>query len=117
MVDRADDMIISDGYNIWPSELEQVIAHHSEIVEVAVFGVPHAKWGEAPLELCVVRPGHQVTETQTIDLVSAELGSYKKPTQVVFQTEPLTRSPVGKIMRKAMREPYWANHQTRVAGS
>ena len=117
VVDRADDIIISGGYNIWPSELEQVIAHHPGITEVAVFGVPHPKWGEAPLALCVVRPGHQVVETDIIDLVAAELGSYKKPAQVVFQTEPLTRSPVGKIMRKAMREPFWAGRQTRVAGS
>lgn len=117
VVDRGDDMIISGGYNIWPSELEQVIAHHPDIVEVAVFGVPHAKWGEAPLALCVVRPGHQVTEQDIIERVAGELGSYKKPAQVVFQNEPLTRSPVGKIKRKAMREPYWADHDTRVAGS
>ncbi len=117
VVDRADDMIISGGYNIWPSELEQVIAHHSEIVDVAVFGIPRPKWGEAPLALCVVRPGHQVTDAAIIDLVCAELGSYKKPAQVVFQTEPLIRSPVGKIMRKAMRESYWASYQSRVAGS
>jgi acyl-CoA synthetase (AMP-forming)/AMP-acid ligase II len=117
VVDRSDDMIISGGYNIWPSELELVIAHHPEIVEVAVFGVPHAKWGEAPLAQCVVRPGHRVTEGEIVDLVGAKLGSYKKPAKVVFQTEPLTRSPVGKIKRKAMREPYWADHDTRVAGS
>jgi acyl-CoA synthetase (AMP-forming)/AMP-acid ligase II len=64
-----------------------------------------------------VRPGHQVTEAEIIASTARELGSYKKPAQVVFQTEPLTRSPVGKIKRKAMREPYWANHDTRVAGS
>ncbi len=117
VVDRADDMIISGGYNIWPSELEQVIAHHPEILEVAVIGVPHPKWGEAPLALCVVQPDCQVTENDIIDRVAAELGRYKKPAHVVFQIEPLMRSPVGKIMRKAMREPYWANHDVRVAGS
>jgi acyl-CoA synthetase (AMP-forming)/AMP-acid ligase II len=117
VVDRADDMIISGGYNIWPSELEQVIAHHPAIAEVAVFGVPHPKWGEAPLALCVVRPGQSVSESEIVALIAAELGSYKKPAQIVLQSEPLTRSPVGKIMRKAMREPYWANHDTRVAGS
>ncbi len=117
VVDRADDMIISGGYNIWPSELEQVIAHHPEIVEVAVFGVPHPKWGEAPLALCVVRPGYQVTEAEIIERTASELGSYKKPARVVFQTEPLTRSPVGKIKRKAMREAYWADREARVAGS
>jgi acyl-CoA synthetase (AMP-forming)/AMP-acid ligase II len=117
VVDRSDDMIISGGYNIWPSELEQVIAHHPDIIEVAVFGIPHPKWGETPLALCMVRSGHQVTETEIIERVAEELGSYKKPAKVIFQTEPLMRSPVGKITRKAMREPYWATHDTRVAGS
>ncbi len=117
VVDRSDDMIISGGYNIWPSELEQVIAHHPEIAEVAVFGVPHPKWGEAPLALCVVKPDHTVTEAEIVELVAAQLGSYKKPAQVVLQAEPLARSPVGKIMRKALREPYWADRDTRVAGS
>jgi acyl-CoA synthetase (AMP-forming)/AMP-acid ligase II len=117
VVDRSDDMIISGGYNIWPSELEQVIAHHPDIIEVAVFGIPHPKWGETPLAICVMREGYQVTEAGIIELVANELGSYKKPGQVLLQTEPLTRSPVGKIKRKAMREPYWAKHDTRVAGS
>ena len=82
-----------------------------------MFGVPHPNWGEAPLALCVVRSGYTATESEIIERVAAELGSYKKPAHVLFQSEPLARSPVGKIMRKAMREPFWADHHTRVAGS
>lgn len=118
IVDRADDMIISGGYNIWPMELENVISDHEEIVEVAVFGVPHEKWGESPHAVCVTTtdsPG--VTEDEIIELCAERLGSYKKPGGVTFTTEPLPKSPVGKIRRKDLREPHWEGHDRRVAGS
>jgi acyl-CoA synthetase (AMP-forming)/AMP-acid ligase II len=117
LIDRAADVIISGGYNIWPLELERVIANHPEIVEVAVFGIPHPKWGETPLALCVVKPGHHVTEAALIERVATELGGYMKPAQVVFQMEPLLRSAVGKVNRKKMREPYWKGVERRISGS
>ena len=117
MVDRADDMIISGGYNIWPAELENVIANQPGIVEVAVFGVPHEKWGETPHAVCVIEPGTSVSEEAIINHVAEELGSYKKPGGVTLQTEPLPKSPVGKIKRKGLREPFWAGHDRRVADS
>ncbi|MBL6691806.1 MAG: AMP-binding protein [Pseudomonadales bacterium] len=118
IVDRADDMIISGGYNIWPMELENVISDHEEIVEVAVFGVPHEKWGESPHAVCVTTTDSPcVTEDEIIELCAERLGSYKKPGGVTFTTEPLPKSPVGKIRRKDLREPYWEGHDRRVAGS
>ena len=117
VVDRADDMIISGGYNIWPAELENVIASHPAVVEVAAFGVPHEKWGESPYAVCVVNDASAVSDTQIIELVAKELGSYKKPAGVEITTEPLPKSPVGKIKRKDLREPFWAGHDRRVSGS
>ncbi len=117
LVDRATDMIVSGGYNIWPLDLERVIAAHPDIIEVAVFGVPHAKWGETPLAVCVVRDGYAVSEQHLITRVAEELGSYMKPSRVVFQLEPLVRSAVGKVNRKALREPYWMDVDRRVSGS
>lgn len=117
LVDRATDMIVSGGYNIWPLDLERVIAAHPDVDEVAVFGVPHHKWGETPLAICVVRAGCDLSEQQVITRVAEELGSYMKPSRVIFQTEPLVRSAVGKVNRKALREPFWANVERRVAGS
>ncbi len=117
VVDRADDMIISGGYNIWPAELENVIANHPAIVEVAVFGVPHEKWGESPYAVCVVSDPDAVTAEELIELVANELGSYKKPTAVQITTEPLPKSPVGKVKRKDLREPFWAGRERRVSGS
>jgi acyl-CoA synthetase (AMP-forming)/AMP-acid ligase II len=117
IVDRADDMIISGGYNIWPAELENVIAGHPDVIEVAVFGVPHERWGETPYAVCVVGPNATVTAQQIIQLVVDDLGSYKKPGGVDITTTPLPKSPVGKIKRKDLREPFWEGIDRRVSGS
>ncbi len=115
--DRKDDMIISGGYNIWPAELENVISAHPDVLEVAVFGIPHDKWGETPMAVCTVRPGAAVTEEEITKMCGADLGSYKRPSAVKFQTEPLPKSPVGKLQRKVLREPYWAGRDRHVSGS
>mgnify|MGYP003671071739 CR=1 FL=1 len=117
MVDRADDMIISGGYNIWPAELENVLSDHPSVLEVAVFGVPHEKWGETPHAVCVLEAGASVSEEELIALCAERLGSYKKPSAVDFRSEPLPKTPVGKIRRKDLREPFWAGHGRRIAGS
>lgn len=117
VLDRADDMIVSGGFNIWPAELETAIADHPQIREVAVFGIPHEQWGETPMAVCTVDNGATVTEEQIIALVTERLGSYKKPSQVKFTTEPLPKSVVGKLQRKVLREPYWAGRERRVGGA
>lgn len=117
MLDRADDMIISGGYNIWPAELENVITDHPDVIECAVFGVPHERWGETPCAHVMVREGSRVTEAEIADLCAERLGSYKKPGRVVVTTEPLPKTPVGKIKRRALRDPYWAGRDRRVAGA
>jgi acyl-CoA synthetase (AMP-forming)/AMP-acid ligase II len=117
VLDRKDDMIISGGFNIWPAELENVLLDHPAVVEAAVFGVPDERWGETPLALCVVAPGANVAEQELIERCRERLGSYKKPSRVELRTEPLPKSAVGKLQRKLLREPYWAGHDRRVAGS
>ncbi len=116
MLDRADDMIVSGGYNIWPAELENAIMNHPAVVEVAVFGVPHDKWGETPMALCVTDGKTPVSEDEIVELCSDRLGSYKKPGRVEFTTEPLPKSPVGKVKRKDLREPHWQGRTRRVGG-
>lgn len=117
VLDRADDMIISGGFNIWPAELETVLTDHPAVVEAAVFGVPDDRWGETPVAVVTVDGTTPVTEDELVELCRARLGSYKKPSQVVLTTDPLPKSPVGKLQRKALREPYWRGHDRRVAGS
>jgi acyl-CoA synthetase (AMP-forming)/AMP-acid ligase II len=117
LLDRADDMIISGGYNIWPMELENAISAHPGVMEVAVFGIPDPRWGETPCAVVVPKPGAEVTPAEVVELCVERLGSYKKPGTVIVREEPLPKTPVGKIKRRALREPYWAGHTRRVAGS
>lgn len=117
LLDRADDVIISGGFNIYPAELENVIAEHPDVVEVAVFSIPNAKWGESPAAVCVVREGSSVAEQEIVELCVDRLGSYKKPATVVVRVEPLPKSAVGKILRRELREPFWAGREERVSGS
>lgn len=117
ILDRADDMIVSGGFNIWPAELESAIADHPDVVEVAVFAVPDERWGETPMAVCHVEPGATVTAEDVVDLVRERLGSYKKPGVVEFTHEPLPKNVVGKLLRKALRDPHWADQGRRVGGA
>ncbi|BBX65182.1 AMP-dependent synthetase [Mycobacterium saskatchewanense] len=117
IVDRVDDMIVSGGFNIWPTELEQAIAEIPGVREVVVVGIPHEKWGEAPMAMIYADRNARITDDTVIAWCREKLGSYKKPSQIMFIDEPLPRSPVGKIQRKVIREPYWAGHARRVSGS
>ncbi len=117
VLDRADDMIISGGYNLWPAEIENVITDHPAVVEAAVFGIPSERWGESPMAVCVVADAAAVDPAEITALVADRLGSYQRPARVELTTDPLPRSPVGKVMRKTLREPHWEGHDRRVAGS
>lgn len=117
LVDRKDDMIISGGFNIWPAELEIAIASHPAVREVAVVAAPHDRWGETPVAIVVVQEGHALTEKDVVDLCAAKLGGYKKPSRVLLQTEPLLRTPVGKIPRKQLRERFWQVAADRIGGA
>ncbi len=117
VLDRKDDMIISGGFNIWPAELENVLAGHPDVVEACVFGVPSERWGESPYAVVAIAEGASVTAEDLIERCAAELGSYKKPAFVELTTDELPKSPVGKLARKVLREPHWEGHERRVGGS
>jgi acyl-CoA synthetase (AMP-forming)/AMP-acid ligase II len=117
VVDRKDDMIISGGFNIYPAELENVLSDHPAVVEAAVFGIPSDRWGETPCAHVCVDGSTAVDAEELITLCADRLGSYKKPGHIVVTTEPLPKSPVGKILRKVLREPYWVGHGRRIAGN
>lgn len=117
MLDRAGDMIISGGYNIYPAELENVLCGHPDVIEAAVFGIPHARWGETPCAVCSVRPGASVTEEILAELCAAKLGRHMRPGKVVLRNDLLPKTPVGKIKRKELREPFWEGWDRRVGGA
>jgi acyl-CoA synthetase (AMP-forming)/AMP-acid ligase II len=107
VVDRIDDMMISGGFNIWPAEIENVLAEHPAVEEAVVMGVPHPKWGETPHAVVALRSGATATEPELIEFCRGRLGSMKKPTAVIVRSEPLPRSAVGKISRREIRQLYW----------
>jgi malonyl-CoA/methylmalonyl-CoA synthetase len=107
LVGRQSDMIISGGYNVYPSEVENVLTTHEAVLEAAVFGVKHPDWGEAVLAAVAPRPGAPLDEAGLVELCRAELAAYKRPKRIFLQ-ETLPRNAMGKTDRKALRAQYAA---------
>jgi fatty-acyl-CoA synthase len=105
IVDRTKDMIVSGGFNIYPREIEIIIAEHPAVAEVAVIGVPDAKWGEAVKAMVVLKPGEAATADELIAPVAARKGSYQAPKSVDF-VDAIPQTPVGKPDKKALRAQY-----------
>jgi acyl-CoA synthetase (AMP-forming)/AMP-acid ligase II len=105
--DRLKDMIISGGENIYSIEVERVLAEHPAVTEVAVFGVPDEKWGEAVKAVVAVEG--EASEADLIAWARERLAAYKCPKTVDFM-EALPRNPTGKIMKKDLRKPHWEGH-------
>jgi acyl-CoA synthetase (AMP-forming)/AMP-acid ligase II len=113
IVDRAKDMIISGGENIYSVQVEEAINQHPAVLEVAVFGVPDAEWGEAVKAVVVLKPEQTATEQEIIDVAKKHLASYQKPRSVDFVTA-LPKAPTGKILKRELRKPYWADNDRSV---
>lgn len=111
--DRIKDMIISGGENIYPAEVESVVATHDAISEVAVIGVPDEKWGETVKACVVLRPGASVSEADLIQFVRGRLAHYKCPTSIDFVAS-LPRNPSGKVLKRILRDPYWQGRTRRI---
>jgi acyl-CoA synthetase (AMP-forming)/AMP-acid ligase II len=111
--ERKKDMIISGGVNIYPTEIEEVLTSHLSVREAAVIGIPDEKWGESLLAFIVAEPGSVVDTAELIALCGKELARYKAPRKFEFVTE-LPKTGVGKLARKALREPYWAGQEAKV---
>jgi acyl-CoA synthetase (AMP-forming)/AMP-acid ligase II len=108
ITDRKRDLIITGGFNVFPGEVEQVLWKHASVMDCAVIGVPDADWGEAVKAVVEVKPGFSVTADELIAFCKERLGSVKAPKSVDF-VQTLPRSPVGKVLKKDLREPYWRN--------
>ena len=106
VLDRAKDMIISGGENIYPVEVENVLTSHPAVAEAAVIGVPSEQWGETVLAIVAAAPGHQLDEAALIAFARARLASYKCPTSV-NTLAALPRNASGKVLKTVLREPYW----------
>jgi len=113
IVDRKKDVIISGGENISSPDIEAVLYRHPAVVECAVIGVPHEKWGETPKALVVLREGETLDEAQLIEFCRGELAHFKCPTSVEFLDE-LPRTATGKLQKFRLRETYWGDSGRRV---
>ena len=113
LTDRIKDMIVSGGENIYPAEVENVLAGHPSVADVAVIGVPDPKWGETPKAVIVLREGAESDAPGIIAWARDRLAHYKCPTSVDF-IDLLPRNPSGKVLKRQLREPYWAGRDRRV---
>ena len=106
ITDRKKDVIISGGFNVYPSEVEQVLWTHPAVLDCAVVGVPDEQWGEAVKAVVELKPGADVDAAALIALCKERLGSVKAPKSVDF-VPSLPRSAVGKVLKKQLRDVYW----------
>lgn len=111
--DRIKDMIVSGSENVYPAEIEAVLAGHPDVVEVAVIGIPDAKWGETVKAVVVKRPNTGLTEEVLIDWARDKLAGYKRPRSVDF-IDVLPRNAAGKLLKRELRAPYWAGYARNV---
>lgn len=107
LTDRIKDMIVSGGENVYPVEVEEVLAQHPDVLDVAVIGVPHEHWGEAVKALVVRRPQSGAAADDVIAFARERLAGYKLPRTVDFVDE-LPRTPTGKVLKRELRERYAA---------
>jgi fatty-acyl-CoA synthase len=110
--DRAKDIIVSGGENIASVEVEQAIASHPAVLEVAVIPAPDPKWGEVPAAYVTLKQGARVTEAEIVAHARDRLAHFKAPKRVVFG--PLPKTSTGKIQKYVLREQAWAGQERRV---
>jgi acyl-CoA synthetase (AMP-forming)/AMP-acid ligase II len=113
LVDRKDDMIVSGGFNVYPKEVEDVLYMHPAVLEAAVFGIPHEKWGETVKAAVSLKKGMTASQEEIIEFCKKHLAGYKKPTSVDFIAE-LPKNQNGKILRKDLKEPYWKGKERKI---
>lgn len=113
IVDRAADMVISGGVNIYPAEIEAALLGMPGVADCAVFGIPDAEFGESLLAAVQPEPGADVDTESVRAYLRPRLADYKLPRQVTLH-EQLPREDTGKVFKRKLREPYWAGQTRRV---
>lgn len=113
IVDRKKDMIISGGFNIYPTEVEQALYQHPAVYEACVFGVPDKLWGESVKAMIVLKSGETTTPADLIEHCRKQLADFKKPRSVELLAE-LPKNANGKVARKQMRDAFWVDEERKV---
>ena len=107
-------MIVSGGENVYCSEVEDAIYTHPGVLEATVFGIPDEQWGEAVHAVVVARDDADLDEATIIDHCRSQIGGYKVPKSVAFQTDPLPKSGPGKVLKRELRAPHWEGHERQI---
>ena len=110
LLDRAKDMLISGGENIYPKEIEDVIYGLPAVAECAVFGIPDDKWGEVPAAYLLLKPLAELSEQQVVQQCEQFLARHKRPQLIRFVSD-FPKTPIGKIQKNLLKEPYWQNRK------
>jgi acyl-CoA synthetase (AMP-forming)/AMP-acid ligase II len=114
LVDRKKDLIISGGVNVYPKDIEEVVVTHPDVLEVAVFGIPHDRWGEAPLGAVVLRNGATINAEALKFWVNERVGArYQQLCNVVILPE-FPRNAAGKTLKRVMRDEYWKDRSAQI---
>ena len=108
LMDRKKDMVISGGFNVYPSDLEAVLREHPAVLEVAVVGVPSEQWGETPVAFVVTQPGASANAEELMQFVNSQVGKTQRVTALRFLDE-LPRSAIGKVQKLVLREIFATN--------
>ena len=114
LVDRVKDMIVTGGENVYSIEVENAISTHPAVAQVAVIGIPSEVWGEAVHAVVVLRDGAEATPDEIIAHTRGTIANYKMPKSVEFRRDPLPLSGAMKVLKRELREPYWAGRTRRV---
>jgi long-chain acyl-CoA synthetase len=115
IMDRLKDMIVTGGENVYSGEVEAVIYAHSAVREAAVFGIPDPQWGELVMACVVLKPGTSLTFDELIAHCRRHLASYKIPRRVEFSDTELPKSGSGKVLKRVLRERFWAHEERAVS--
>ena len=113
LIDRAKDMLISGGENVYPKEIEDVIYGLDAVAECAVFGIPDEKWGEVPAAYVLLKPGATLEAETVVARCQQQLAEFKRP-RLVRIVEDFPKTPIGKIQKNLLREPYWQGKQKKI---
>jgi acyl-CoA synthetase (AMP-forming)/AMP-acid ligase II len=113
IVDRKKDMIISGGFNVFPKDIEAVIAGHPAVLDVTVIGVPDDKWGEVPLALVIPKAGVQAQPEEIREWANPKLAKFQRLSKVELRPE-FPRNALGKVLKRELREPFWAGQKTKI---
>jgi acyl-CoA synthetase (AMP-forming)/AMP-acid ligase II len=114
ILDRMKDIIVTGGENVYSGEVEAVIYAHPAVREAAVFGIPDSKWGELVMACVVLKPGKTLTANELIEHCRQSLASYKIPRRVEFLDTDLPKNGSGKILKRVLRERFWADQKRAV---